>query len=237
MNDLFSDDDLGRALSEGLRKEAAVTEVPDRYDEIVYETSRRRRPRTWVSALAVAAALAIGFGGGLLVQPVLRGSTGSPAGGPTSSAATSVASVVQPVPTPVPTVTVTTGATVETGFDPFPAGYDHANLSLLEYVSGRWTVVLDPLTTCTSSKDKPECSSLTDPIPNGSRTVNISPKVYRVPLAEGVAVQVLNGGNPPTVKPYIVLPFVMHSWGTPIEVVVGLNANDEVTSIRQFWRP
>jgi hypothetical protein len=234
MNDMFSDDELGRALREGLRKEAATTEIPDRYDDIVYETSRRRPSRTWVSALAVAAALAVGFGGGLLAQPLLRGSTGSPAGSPT----TSVPTVSQPVPTPAGTAIVTiASSTVEAGFDQFPAGYDHANLSLLENVNGRWTVLLDPLTICTSSKDKPECSGLVDPVPYDSTAVNVSTKVYRVPLANGVSVQVLDGGNPPTVKPYITLPFVMRSWGSPIEVVVSLNANNEVTSIRQFWRP
>lgn len=233
MNGMISDDDLGRALREGLHKEAAATEIPDRYDDMVYEVSRRRPVRTWVSALAVAAALAVGFGGGMLAQPLLRGSTGSPAGNPTTSAPVS-----QAAPTAGATVTVTVASnTVEAGFDQFPAGYDHANLSLLENVNGRWTVSLDPLTICTSSKDKPECSVVVDPVPNDSTTVNVSPKVYRVPLANGVSVQVLDNGNPPSVKPYIVLPFVLRSWGTPIEVVLSLNASDEVTSIRQFWRP
>lgn len=234
MNDMFSDDDLGRALREGLRKEAAATEIPDRYDDIAYETSRRRPSRTWISTVAVAAALALGFGGGMLAQPLLRGSTGSPAGSPTTSAP----SVSQPEPAPAGTVTITVASpSASAGFDQFPAGYDHASLSLLQNVNGRWTVLLDPLTVCTSSKDKPECSSLVDPVPNDSTTVNVSPKVYRVPLASAVSVQVLDNGNAPSVKPYITLPFVMRSWGTPIEVVVSLNSTNEVTSIRQFWRP
>ncbi len=187
-----------------------------------------------MSALAVAAALAVGFGGGLLVQPLFRGPTASPAGSPTTSAP----SVSQPVQSAAGTVTVTVASpTPSSAFDQFPAGYDHANLTLLENVDGRWTVLLDPLTVCTSSKDKPECSTLVDPIPHGSTTVNVSPRVYRVPLANGVSVQVLDNGNPPNVKPYVTLPFVMRSWGTPIEVVVSLNMNNEVTSIRQFWRP
>jgi hypothetical protein len=229
MNDMFSDDELERALRDGLRKEAAATQVPDRYDDLVEQT-RRRPVRTWMSAVAVAAALAVGFGGGLLVQPLFRGPTASPAGSPTTSAAS--------VSPPAGTVTVTVASpTPSSAFDQFPAGYDHANLTLLENVDGRWTVLLDPLTVCTSSKDKPECSGLVDPIPNNSTTVNVSPKVYRVPLANGVSVQVLDNGNPPSVKPYVTLPFVMRSWGTPIEVVVSLNMNNEVTSIRQFWRP
>lgn len=243
MNDQFSDAEIEKALREGLRHEAALTEVPDSYDAVRH--AARRRPRPWVTPVAVAASLAIGFGGAVWGQSLLGTGTGSPVPGAVA-AASDVSATTQPSrpasqapragATVTVTVTVAPGA-AQPGFDEFPVGYDHANLSQLEQVNGRWAVVLDPLTVCRSSTDKPECAGLKDPIPNESTTVNVSLKTYRVPLASSVVVQVLDGGAPPSQKPYLPVPLATKKWETPIEVVIAMSGDNEVTSIRQYWRP
>ncbi len=243
MNDQFSDGEIEKALRESLRHEAALAEVPDSYDRVRHAAAQRR-PRPWFTAVAVAASLAIGFGGATWGQSLLNTGTGSPIPGAVVASDLSVSTQPSRSSSPAPragatvtvTVTVTPGV-AQSGFDEFPVGYDHANLSQLEQVNGHWAVVLDPLTVCRSSTDKPECAGLKDPIPNDSTTVNVSLKTYRVPLASSVVVQVLDAGAPPSQKPYLPVPLATKKWETPIEVVIAISGDNEVTSIRQYWRP
>jgi len=124
------------------------------------------------------------------------------------------------------------------GFDTLPAGYSFAELKSLKQVNGQWAVTIDVLTMCISSVSK-------DPACAGKATeseweiVNVNPKVYTVPLAPGVAVQLLASGQP---DDYTSLPLAPHTWpaapGNP-QMIVTYTADTQsrVTSIKQWWHP
>ncbi len=98
----IGEDEVTRALRQGLQAEADRTPVPDRYDEIVAAAEQGRRRRGWllVAAVMVPVLGAVGYLGGRLTS---GGLAGTPAQVPaTVTAATEASESSVPTLTPEP---------------------------------------------------------------------------------------------------------------------------------------
>lgn len=125
-------------------------------------------------------------------------------------------------------------------FDTLPAGYSYAFLYKLTQVSGRWSVVLDPVTMCMYPSTDPNCKDLTEPPPNDYELRNLNTKTYTVPLATGTTLTVVGPSGQP--DDYVVVPMAEKSWpaaSTAGQLVVTYSANaaGEVSAIKEWWHP
>jgi hypothetical protein len=121
-----------------------------------------------------------------------------------------------------------------------PAGYSYAFLYKLTKVSGRWSVVLDPVTMCMYPSTDPNCKDLTEPPPNDYELRNLSTKTYTVPLATGTILTVVGPSGQPT--DYVTVPMAEKSWPTAStagELIVTYSSNPagEVSAIKEWWHP
>lgn len=136
---------------------------------------------------------------------------------------------------------VTSASPTSTGtFDKLPAGYAYAFLYKLTSVSGRWSVVLDPVTMCMYPSTDPNCKDLTEPPPNDYEIRNINPKTYTVPLATGTILTVVGPSGDPT--DYVTVPMAEKTWsnsstGPEVIVTYSTNAAGEVSAIKEWWHP
>ena len=125
-------------------------------------------------------------------------------------------------------------------FDTLPAGYTYAFLYKLTQVSGRWSVVLDPVTMCMYPSTDPNCKDLTEPPPNDYELRNLNTKTYTVPLASGTTLSVVGPSYQPT--DYVTVPMAEKSWPTAstageLIVTYSANAAGEVSAIKEWWHP
>ena len=121
-----------------------------------------------------------------------------------------------------------------------PAGYSYAFLYKLTKVSGRWSVVLDPVTMCMYPSPDPNCSDITEPPPNDYEIRNLNPKTYTVPLATGTILTVVGPSGQP--GDYVTLPMAEKTWssspsGPEVIVTYSSNAAGEVSAIKEWWHP
>jgi hypothetical protein len=121
-----------------------------------------------------------------------------------------------------------------------PAGYSYAFLYKLTKVSGRWSVVLDPVTMCMYPSTDPNCKDLTEPPPNDYELRNLSTKTYTVPLVSGTTFSVIGPSGQP--GDYVTLPMAEKSWPTSetmgrLIVTYSTNAAGEVSAIKEWWHP
>jgi hypothetical protein len=122
-------------------------------------------------------------------------------------------------------------------YDTLPSGYRYGYLRMLKQVSGRWLVVMDPVTMCSESgpgSANPDCKGVT--YSDDYEILNLSTKTYTVPLATGAKVTVIvDPGGP---EDYGDLPLTEKSWDDGVLTVnYATNAAGEVTSIKEFWHP
>jgi hypothetical protein len=125
-------------------------------------------------------------------------------------------------------------------FDTLPAGYSYAYLYKLTQVSGRWSVVLDPVTMCMYPSTDPNCKDLTEPPPNDYEIRNINPRTYTVPLAAGTVLSVVGPSGEQT--PLEAVPMAEKTWSTSstgpqVIVTYSTNPAGEVSRINEWWHP
>jgi hypothetical protein len=125
-------------------------------------------------------------------------------------------------------------------WDKPPAGYTNAYLFRLTQVSGRWSVVLDPLTICKDASKDPACSGITAPPADGFEVRNLSPRTYTLPLAAGTTLSVVGPSGDP--ENFVVVPMAEKTWATSAEgpqviVAYATNAAGEVSNIKEWWHP
>ena len=162
--------------------------------------------------------------------------TSPPVASPTSAAAaTTTAAPTTSAPTSSSAKASTSGS-----FDTLPAGYSYAYLYKLTKVSGRWSVVLDPVTMCMYPSTDPNCKDLTEPPPNDYELRNLNAKTYTVPLATGTILTVVGPSGQPT--DYVTVPMAEKSWPTAstageLIVTYSSNAAGEVSAIKEWWHP
>jgi hypothetical protein len=154
---------------------------------------------------------------------------------PTPSAASSSASA-----TALTTAPTSATASTSSAFDKLPAGYTYAYLYKLTKISGRWSVVLDPVTMCMYPSTDPNCKDLTEPPPNDYELRNLSTKTYAVPLVTGTILTVVGPSGQPT--DYVTVPMAEKSWptslsGARVVVTYSTNAAGEVSAIKEWWHP
>ncbi len=159
----------------------------------------------------------------------------SPSTAPTTAAAATTSAVPSAAPSAVSASPTSTGS-----FDTLPAGYSYAFLFKLTNVSGRWSVVLDPVTMCMYPSPDPKCKDLTAPPPNVYEIRNISPKTYTVPLAPGTVLSVVGPSGEQT--PLVPVPTQEKTWATSsagpqVIVTYSTNAAGEVSAINEWWHP
>lgn len=153
--------------------------------------------------------------------------------------------------TPVPASTTAAPATSRppssaakpsstTSFDTLPAGYSYAFLYKLTDVSGRWSVVLDPVTMCMYPSTDPNCKDITEPPVNDYEIRNVNAKTYTAPLASGTILSVVGPSGQP--DDYVTVPLAEKTWATSstgpqIIVTYATNAAGEVSAIKEWWHP
>ncbi len=125
-------------------------------------------------------------------------------------------------------------------FEKLPAGYTYAFLLRLTNVSGRWSVVLDPVTMCMYPSKDPNCSDITAPPANDYEIRNISTRTFTVPLAAGTTLSVVGSSGQP--DDYVVVPMAETTWATSSDgpqriVTYATNAAGEVSQIKEWWHP
>ncbi|HSN11298.1 MAG TPA: hypothetical protein VLS51_04240 [Propionibacteriaceae bacterium] len=125
-------------------------------------------------------------------------------------------------------------------FEKLPAGYTYAFLFKLTNVSGRWSVVLDPVTMCMYPSKDPACADITAPPANDYEIRNLSTKTFTVPLAAGTTVSVIGPSGQP--DDYVVVPMEEKTWATSADgpqiiVTYATNAAGEVSQIKEWWHP
>lgn len=143
-------------------------------------------------------------------------------------------------PSAAPSSSASTLASAASSFDRLPAGYTYAFLYKLTDVSGRWSVVLDPVTMCMYPSTDPNCKDLTEPPPNDYEIRNINPKTYTVPLATGTILTVVGPSGDPS--DYVTVPMQEKTWATSstgpqVIVTYATNAAGEVSEIKEWWHP
>ena len=183
----------------------------------------------WKSLVVVTLALAMG-GCATAAPPSVSTVTSAP---PTTAApaTTSRPASSSAVASPTPTAGV---------FDTLPAGYSYAYLYKLTKVSGRWSVVLDPVTMCMYPSTDPNCSDITEPPPNDYEIRNINPRTYTVPLAAGTVLSVVGPSGEQT--PLVTVPMAEKTWSTSstgpqVIVTYSTNPAGEVSEINEWWHP
>ena len=180
-------------------------------------------------SLAVLA-LALAMGGCATSAPRLGVSTAPYPGSTPTASATSRPPSATPSPSP----------STSSAFDTLPAGYSYAYLYRLTKVSGRWSVVLDPVTMCMYPSTDPNCSDITEPPPNDYEIRNLSTKTYTVPLVTGTILTVVGPSGQPT--DYVTVPMAEKTWsssstGPKVIVTYATNAAGEVSAIKEWWHP
>jgi hypothetical protein len=186
------------------------------------------------SLVVVTLALAMG-GCATAAPPVVSAVSSVP---PTTAAPSTAAPASTSRPassSAVASVTPTAG-----NFDTLPAGYSYAYLYKLTKVSGRWSVVLDPVTMCMYPSTDPNCKDLTEPPPNDYEIRNINPKTYTVPLVTGTILTVVGPSGQPT--DFVTVPMAEKTWsnsstGPEVVVTYSTNAAGEVSAIKEWWHP
>ena len=188
------------------------------------------------SLAVLALALAMGACGAAPTAPVV--STTTPAAAPTSVAQTTTA----PTPSPATSSSAKTSSSPSTSsaFDTLPAGYTYAFLYKLTKVSGRWSVVLDPVTMCMYPSTDPNCKDLTEPPPNDYEIRNLNTRTYTVPLVTGTILTVVGPSGEPT--DYVTVPMAEKTWsssstGPKVIVTYAVNAAGEISAIKEWWHP
>jgi hypothetical protein len=187
------------------------------------------------SLVVVAVALTLGACSSSTAAPTVSTVTSAPASttapattaAPTSSAASSASSSAPSTST-------------SSAFDTLPAGYSYAYLYKLTKISGRWSVVLDPLTMCMYPSTDPNCKDLTEPPPNDYELRNLNTKTYTVPLVTGTVLTVVGPSGQPT--DYVTVPMAEKTWpssssGAEVVVTYSTNAAGEVSAIKEWWHP
>lgn len=162
----------------------------------------------------------------------------SPSTMPTTAAPAATSAV--PSAAPSSRAAVSASPTSTGSFDRLPAGYSYAFLYRLTNVSGRWSVVLDPVTMCMYPSPDPNCKDLTAPPPNDYEIRNINPKTYTVPLASGTVLSVVGPSGEQT--DYVTVPMQEKTWATSstgpqVIVTYVTNAAGEVSAIKEWWHP
>jgi hypothetical protein len=181
----------------------------------------------------VAVTLALALGGCATTSPPVAAQTTSAAAPTTSANATTT-------PSASAATSTSAKAPASGSFDTLPAGYSYAFLYKLTKVSGRWSVVLDPVTMCKYPSTDPNCKDLTEPPPNDYEIRNLSAKTYTVPLASGTTLSVVGPSYQP--DDYVPVPMAEKSWPTAstageIIVTYSANAAGEVSAIKEWWHP
>jgi hypothetical protein len=182
----------------------------------------------WKSLVVVTLALALG---GCATSAPPSVSTGSSAS-PTTSAPTTTSRPASSSAVASPTATGV--------FDTLPTGYSYAYLYKLTTVSGRWSVVLDPVTMCMYPSTDPNCKDLTEPPPNDYELRNLNTKTYTAPLASGTVLSVVGPSGEQT--PLETVPMAEKTWATSstgpqVIVTYSTNAAGEVSAINEWWHP
>ncbi len=167
---------------------------------------------------------------GVSAPPSPTRTTAPPAGFPATTSRPTT-------PSPTPS---RTSASPAASFDKLPAGYTNAYLFRLTQVSGRWSVVLDPLTICKYPSTDRLCADMTAPPADGFEVRRLSSRTYTVPLAAGTTVSVLGTSGQP--EDYVVVPMAEKTWATSAEgpqiiVTYATNASGDISSIQEWWHP
>jgi hypothetical protein len=183
----------------------------------------------WLAVVTVALAL-----GGCATTAPPRASTAST---PVTTAAP--ATTARP-PSSAARPSSVASASSASSFDKLPAGYSYAYLYKLTDVSGRWSVVLDPVTMCMYPSTDPNCKDLTEPPPNDYELRNLNTKTYTVPLVTGTILTVVAASGQP--DDYVTVPMAEKSWptssnGARVVVTYSANAAGEVSAIKEWWHP
>jgi hypothetical protein len=173
--------------------------------------------------------------GGCATRAPLMGVSSAPYPGSTPAASATSRSPSSTNPTPASPTPTSTGS-----FDTLPAGYSYAYLYRLTQVSGRWSVVLDPVTMCMYPSTDTNCSDITEPPPNDYEIRNINPRTYTVPLAAGTVLSVVGPSGEQT--PLVTVPMAEKTWSTSstgpqIIVTYSTNPAGEVSVINEWWHP
>ena len=185
------------------------------------------------SLVVVAVALALSACSSSTTAPSVSTATSAPVS--TTAPATTSA------PTPSPASSAASASTsTSSAFDKLPAGYTYAYLYKLTKISGRWSVVLDPLTMCMYPSTDPNCKDLTEPPPNAYELRNLNTKTYTVPLVTGTILTVVGPSGQPT--DYVTVPMAEKTWptsssGAEVVVTYSTNAAGEVSAIKEWWHP
>ncbi len=160
----------------------------------------------------------------------------------TSSTPTTAARATTPPPSAATSSssTASAGPSTASSFEILPAGYSYAFLYKLTKVSGRWSVVLDPVTMCMFPSTDPNCSDLTEPPPNVYEIRNLDTKTYTVPLATGTILTVVGPSGQQTAS--VTVPMAEKTWATSsngpqIIVTYSTDAAGELSAIKEWWHP
>jgi len=181
----------------------------------------------------VVVTLALALGGCATTSPPVAAQTTSAAASTTSAKATTT-------PSASAATSTSANASASGSFDTLPAGYSYAYLYRLTNISGRWSVVLDPVTMCMYPSTDPNCKDLTEPPPNDYELRNLNTKTYTVPLASGTTLSVV--GPSYQQDDNVPVPMAEKSWpaaSTAGEIIVTYSANaaGEVSAIKEWWHP
>jgi len=181
----------------------------------------------------VVVTLALALGGCATTSPPVAAQTTSAAASTTSAKATTT-------PSASAATSTSAKASASSSFDTLPAGYSYAYLYKLTKVSGRWSVVLDPVTMCMYPSTDPNCSDITEPPPNDYEIRNINPRTYTVPLAAGTVLSVVGPSGEQT--PLVTVPMAEKTWSTSstgpqVIVTYSTNPAGEVSEINEWWHP
>lgn len=175
--------------------------------------------------------------GGAVVAVALAGCSGTPSAAPVTVTVTATSDTGSAGPSASPT---SASASPTTTAAVYPAGYDYAFVRAITQAGDQWVVVLDPVTMCHPTSTDPACAQVVkQDMPDDYAIVNVSTRLYTVPLAPGTLIERIGPSGQPT--DYVTSPPAVASFSEspPSEFLaqVALNSSSQLTMVKQWWHP